>query len=84
MELELTPETEAKLNDLALRTHRGAGELPREAVDHLVIYNEWFEREVKASIAAVERGEIVSGKDVLTWLDRRECESSGWLTRYRT
>jgi hypothetical protein len=43
MELHLTPETEAKLNDLARRTRRGADKLVVEAVDHLVDYNDWFE-----------------------------------------
>ena len=47
MELRLTPETEAKLN-----------ELDEEAVDHLVAYNEWFERKVKDSQAVIARGEF--------------------------
>ena len=71
MELQLPPEIEAKLNDLALRTHRGTDELLLEAVDHLVTYNDWFERKVKSSMAAVEHGEIVSNEDVRAWLDRR-------------
>jgi predicted transcriptional regulator len=49
MELRLTPETEAKLKELARRIHRGTDELDEEAVDHLVAYNEWFERKVKDS-----------------------------------
>ena len=72
MELQLTPEIEAKLNDLALRTHRGTDELLREAVDHLVTYSDWFEQKVKSSMAAVERGETVSDEDVRDWLVRRE------------
>lgn len=72
MELHLTPETEAKLNDLARRTRRGADELVEEAVDHLVAYNEWFERKVKDSQAAVARGEAVSNEEVRVWLDGRE------------
>src|SRR5882762_4726320 len=38
MELRLTPETEAKLNELARRTRRATDELLGEAVDHLVAY----------------------------------------------
>jgi predicted transcriptional regulator len=72
MELHLTPETEAKLNELALRTHRGTDELLEEAVEHLVTYNEWFERKVKSSIAAVQRGETVPDEDVRAWLEGRE------------
>ena len=72
MERHLSPETEAKLNDLAVRTHRGTDELLEEAVDHLVTYNEWIEGKVNASIAAVERGETVSHAEVLSWLEQRE------------
>ena len=45
--------------ELAVRTHRGTGELLQEAVDHLVSYNEWVEGKVTRSFAALERGEIV-------------------------
>jgi predicted transcriptional regulator len=72
MELHLPPETEVKLNDLALRTRRGTDELIQEAVDHLVMYNEWFERKVRDSLAAVERGETVSNDEVRPWLESRE------------
>ena len=39
----MTPEIEAKLNELAERTHRGKDELLEEAVQHLFAYNEWFD-----------------------------------------
>ena len=72
MELLLPPESEAKLNALAQRTGRGTDELLQEAVDHLVTYSEWFERKVKASIAAADRGETVPDEDVRAWIERRE------------
>lgn len=70
MELHLTPKTEAKLNELARRTRRGADELIEEALDHLVSYNEWFERKVRDSPAA--RGEAVLYGDVRAWPEARE------------
>lgn len=72
MELNLSPEIEAKLNELAQRTHRGTDELLGEAVDHLVAYNEWFEAKVKNSIAAAERGEIMADQEVRAWIEQRE------------
>ena len=72
MELFLPPDTEMQLDDLARRMHRGTDELLREAVDNLVTYNEWLERKVTASQAAVERGETVSDEQVLAWLEDRE------------
>ena len=72
MELRLTPETEAKLNELARRTHRDADELLGEAVDCLVAYNEWFESKVRKSMAASEKGQTVPDEEVGAWLERRE------------
>lgn len=71
MELRLPPETEAKLNDLARRTHKGRDELLEEAVDYLVAYNEWFERKVNNSMAAAEN-QTVTNEEVGAWLERRE------------
>lgn len=72
MQLHLTPETEAKLNEPARRTHRGADELIEEAVDYLVSYNDWFEGKVRDARTAVARGERVPDEDVRTWLEARE------------
>lgn len=72
MELHLTPETQAKLNELARRTHRGTDELLQEAVEHLVSYSDWFERKVKDSMDATERGGTVPDEAVRDWLERRE------------
>ena len=72
MELQLRPETEAKLNELARRTHRGTDELLEEAVEHLVTYSGWFERKVTGSQAAAERGETVPDEQVRAWLEQRE------------
>jgi predicted transcriptional regulator len=72
MELHLTPETEAKLNELSLRTRRGTDELLEEAIHNLVTYNEWLERKVKSSIAASERGETIQDNEVRAWLEDRK------------
>jgi predicted transcriptional regulator len=70
MELPLTPEVEAKLNDLARRTHRGTDELLGQAVDYLVAYNEWFERKVRNSMAAAEGNSAIPDEEVAGWLER--------------
>jgi predicted transcriptional regulator len=69
MGLHLTPETQLKLNALAQRTHRGTDELLEEAVDHLVLWNEWLEKKVSSSIAAAQHGAITSNEDVGAWLE---------------
>jgi predicted transcriptional regulator len=72
MELQIRPETEAKLNELAQRIHRDKNELLEEAVNNLLVYNEWFERKVNASIAATERGEVVPDHEVRSWIESRK------------
>ena len=72
MELHRTPEAEAKLNDLARRTHRGTDELLGQAVDCLVEYNEWLDRKIRNSIAASEGNQTVPDEEVGAWLERRE------------
>jgi len=72
MAVHLTPESEAKLTDLARRTGRQPNELLEEAVDHLVAYNEWFERKVKSSMVAAEANQTVPDEEVAAWLARRE------------
>jgi predicted transcriptional regulator len=67
----MTPETEAKLNELAQRTHRSKDELLEEAVSCLVAYNEWFEGKIKDSLAAAERGETVPDEDVRASIQQR-------------
>lgn len=70
--MHLTPEAEAKLTELALRTRRDAGELLEEAVDHLLTWNDWLEEKVSSSVAAAKRGEITSDDAVRSWLEARE------------
>lgn len=68
----LKPEMEAKLSQLAERTHRSKDEALEEALDQALAYNDWFERKVKEGLAAVERGEVVPDEDVLAWIEERE------------
>ena len=71
MELHLPPETEAKLNDLARRTHKRTDELLGEAVDYLVEYNDWFERKVGNSMTAAE-SQTVPDEEVAAWLEHQQ------------
>jgi len=72
MATTLNPEMEAKLSQLAERTHRSKDEALEEALNQALAYNDWFEARVKEGLAAVERGEIVPDEDVLAWIEERE------------
>jgi predicted transcriptional regulator len=72
VELNLNPETAATLNKIAASTGRGMDELIDEAVAHLAAYNAWFDRRVRESMAAAERGEIVSHEEARAWMDKKK------------
>jgi predicted transcriptional regulator len=64
MEVELTPELRAKLEEVAARQGRDAQSLVREAVERLVDYDRWFVREVEKGLAQIERGEVLEHEEV--------------------
>ena len=64
MEVELTPDLEAKLARLAAEQGRDTRALVREAVERLVNYDEWFVREVEKGLAAADRGELIDHEEI--------------------
>ena len=64
MEVELTPDLEAKLTRLAAEQGRDTRALVREAVERLVNYDEWFVREVEKGLAAADRGELIDHEEI--------------------
>ncbi len=64
MEIQLTPDLEAKLARLSAERGRDAQALVQEAVERLVDYEEWFLRQVEQGLAAADRGEFVEHEDI--------------------
>jgi len=64
MEVELTPDLEAKLARLAAEQGRDTRALVREAVERLVNYDEWFVREVEKGLSAADRGELIDHEEI--------------------
>jgi len=71
MEVDFTPDLEAKLDRLAAEQGRDAKALVREAVERLVNYDEWFIREVEKGLAAADRGEFIEHEEIGKLIDRR-------------
>ena len=71
MEVKLSPELQSKLDRKAAQEGRESEALVRDAVERLVDYDTWFVREVKAGLAAAERGEFVDHEDVAKLIDDR-------------
>ena len=71
MEIDFTPDIEAKLDRLAAEQGRDAKALVREAVERLVNYDAWFTREVEKGLAAADRGEFIEHEEIGKLIDCR-------------
>ncbi len=70
MELKLTPELQAKLDEVAAQQGRDAQSLVQDAVERLVDYDRWFVREVERGLAQIERGEVLEHEEVGARLEK--------------
>jgi len=70
MEVNLTPELQAKLDEVAAQQGRDAQSLVQEAVQRLVDYDQWFVREVEKGLAQIERGEVLEHEEVCVRLEK--------------
>ncbi len=71
MEIQLTPDLEAKLARLSAERGRDTQALVQEAVERLVDYEEWFLRQVEQGLAAADRGEFVEHEDIGKMINSR-------------
>jgi len=71
MEVQLTPDLQAKLTSMAEQQGRDHAALITEAVERLVNYDAWFTSEVEKGLAAADRGELTDHEAVRTMIDSR-------------
>jgi predicted transcriptional regulator len=64
MELQLPERQIAGLASLAVRTGRSASELAEEAVDRLLVQEEWFDAQVQLGIDQIARGEFLEEEEM--------------------
>jgi len=70
MEIELSPELQAKLDRIASEQGRDTKSLVHEAVERLVDYDEWFIRQVEQGLAQVDRGDLLEQEDVAARMEK--------------
>ncbi len=70
MAVQLKPEQEAQLSQIADKTGRSADELAREAVDRYLAEEARFHAAVQAGQDAAARGEFVSASEVWANIER--------------
>ena len=66
MEIQLNPDQEARLAELAVRNGRKTDDLVREAVDRFLDDEARFAEAVKLGLAAAENGDFIPSDEV--WL----------------
>ena len=64
MEVSFPSELDFRLSKLAAQQGRDRSALILEAVERLVDYNEWFEREVEKGLSEIESGQTLSHQEV--------------------
>lgn len=70
MEVNLSPELQARLKQAAEQQGRDAESLVNEAVERLLRYDEWFVDQVEKGLAQVERGEVLDHEEVGNRLEK--------------
>ena len=71
MEVNLSPDLQARLTRLAADRGSDADTLVQEAVERFVDYDEWFLGEVRKGLAAADRGEVIDHEDIGKLIDSR-------------
>jgi predicted transcriptional regulator len=83
MEIELSPEIQAKLERIASQQGRDTKSLVKEAVERLVDYDECFLRQVEIGLAQVDRGELLEQEEVAVRMKKQSPGKSVSLMQVR-
>ena len=70
MEVHLSPDKEARLQQFATRTGKDTAQLVEEAVDRMLEYDARFIEAVEEGRAAARRGELLEHDEVVERIER--------------
>lgn len=70
MEVNLSPDLQARLALLAAQQGRDTETLAREAIERLVDYDEWFIREVDQGLIQIQQGKVLTHEEVGARIER--------------
>jgi predicted transcriptional regulator len=70
MEVNLSPELQAKLARIAAENNSGAEEYVRQLVEHYLDHDAWFRQKVKAGLSQLDRGEFVTHDEIGARIDQ--------------
>jgi predicted transcriptional regulator len=69
MEVDLSPELQAKLAHIAAENKSGAEEYVRQLVERYIDHDAWFRKKVRTGLSQLERGEFVTHEDIDSHID---------------
>lgn len=64
MEVDFSPETEAKLNRAAQENGSGSAEYVRQLVENYLDYDSWFRQKVNKGLAQLDAGQYLTHEEV--------------------
>jgi len=70
MEVNLSPDKEARIRQLASRTGKDAAQVVEEAVDRLLEYDEHFLAAVEEGRASARRGDLLEHDEVVNRIEQ--------------
>ena len=70
MEISFAPELEAKLNQIASETGKGASQVVQELVSNYLDHDQWFKQEVGKGLASLDNDKSVSHEEVRRQMER--------------
>lgn len=70
MEVHLSPDKQARLQEIATRVRKNAEEMVEEAVDRMLEYDERFVAAVEEGRESARRGELVEHDDVVERIEK--------------
>jgi len=70
MEVHLSPDKQARLQEIATRVGKNAEQMVEEAVDRMIEYDERFVAAVEEGRVSVRRGELLEHDDVVERIEK--------------
>lgn len=70
MEVRLSPDKQARLQEIASRTGKNPEQMVEEAVDRMLEYEESFARAVEEGRSSARRGELLEHDDVVERIEK--------------
>jgi predicted transcriptional regulator len=70
MELNLSPELQAKLAHIAAENNSAAEEYVRQLVEHYLDHDAWFRQKVKTGLGQLDQDEFVTHEEIGARIDQ--------------